>query len=578
MTSGVRDLIAGAGIELVERGRHTLKGVPGTWDGAGGRDARTPSRSSPFPPPRTSLERTHRQPAAAGRPVRRPGRRSGAPRRPRSTGRGSSPSRARPAWARRAWPSSSHGSWVARRWFVDLSRVTEGEAVAAAFLDTLGVSPRTGVADGDRIVETLECARCCSSSTTASTCSGATAADHRPHRPCRARRPSAGHEPAGARRRRRAGARRRAAGPADRRWRPPTEQGAADAVRMFTRPRRAGRRDHRRPRQHRGPVPSARRHPARPRAGRLPHPGVLAGADPRAARRRLVGVRGQARRAPRRATSRWRTRSTGRSACSATTNGRSSCPSARSRGAFDVAAASAVAGTDVMTTADRLAAAGRPVPGAERPRPGRPPLPAARDRALRSRRAGSTRTWRPPPVTATPRTSPPGSTSSASGCRGRTRTTRSVSSASSSTTCRPPSTTPPPPETSTPRPGSPTGRASPCRSKAPAGRTWPAGPARCLASRTTPLRLSLLASAAWSAVLVADVGRARELAAAGTELAGDRVPSRAPLLDLDPGDRQLVHRGSRHLPDRCGARAGGGRRGGRLVPARHLRDLPAGRG
>ena len=37
-----------------------------------------------------------------------------------------------------------------------------------------------------------------------------------------------------------------------------------------------------------------------------------------------------------------------------------------------------------------------------------------------------------------------------------------------------------------------------------------------------PLRLSLLASAAWSAVLVADVARARELAAAGIELAGDQ--------------------------------------------------------
>jgi predicted ATPase len=41
-------------------------------------------------------------------------------------------------------------------WFVDLSQVTDSGAVARAFLDTLGASPRSNVPDCDRIVETLE--------------------------------------------------------------------------------------------------------------------------------------------------------------------------------------------------------------------------------------------------------------------------------------------------------------------------------------------------------------------------------------------------------------------------------------
>jgi hypothetical protein len=31
VTSTVRDLVAGSGIEFSERGRHELKGVPGEW-------------------------------------------------------------------------------------------------------------------------------------------------------------------------------------------------------------------------------------------------------------------------------------------------------------------------------------------------------------------------------------------------------------------------------------------------------------------------------------------------------------------------------------------------------------------
>jgi hypothetical protein len=31
VTSTVRDLVAGSGLTFVERGQHTLKGVPGEW-------------------------------------------------------------------------------------------------------------------------------------------------------------------------------------------------------------------------------------------------------------------------------------------------------------------------------------------------------------------------------------------------------------------------------------------------------------------------------------------------------------------------------------------------------------------
>jgi hypothetical protein len=31
VTSTVRDLVAGSGIEFEDRGRHELKGVPGAW-------------------------------------------------------------------------------------------------------------------------------------------------------------------------------------------------------------------------------------------------------------------------------------------------------------------------------------------------------------------------------------------------------------------------------------------------------------------------------------------------------------------------------------------------------------------
>ena len=453
-------------------------------DGAGGRDARTQSAVSPCP--RLARPRADAPATCRSRPIRssagtttwrgskaRP--RPLAARHPRGPGRrGEDP----------AGRSSSHGEQGRERWFVDLSRVSEGEAVAAAFLDTLGVSPRTGVADGDRIVETLDVRSMLLVVDNCEHVLGATAQIVDRIAACRAGRPRAGHEPAGARRRRRAGPGRRAAGSA---------AGGGD-------PRGAGR-GGRGPHVH-ATVPSG---PGRPSTTSTPSWRCAAGstasrspwswpppASGRSRRRRSSSSSTPAGRCPRPGPAArperqvsladaidWSFRLLGE-------DERSILLSLSTfSGAFDVAAASAVAGTDVMTTADRLLqlvdqSLVQSVPG----RAGR------RFRLLetcaRSRRAGSTRTWRPPPVTATPRTSPPGSTSSASGCPGRTRTTRSVSSASSSTTCTPPSTTPPPRETSTPRPASPTGPACPCRSRAPAGRTWPDGPARCLASRSTP--------------------------------------------------------------------------------------------
>ena len=353
MTSGVRDLIAGAGIELVERGRHTLKGVPGTWTvlavatlepsrrcrrcprlrtASSGRTGNLPQPADPFVGRDDDLARLDgaRRPLAARHP-RGPGRRGedAAGRRVRTE-----------AAIGTAGSSTSAGS-------------PTGEAVAAAFLDTLGVSPRTGVADGDRIVETLDVRSMLLVVDNCEHVLGATAqivdriARAAPDvRVLATSRQALGVDgeqvlvvaPLGLPR-----------GGGD-------PRGAARGGRgpHVHRSGRAGRGDHRRPRQRRGPVPPARRHPARPRAGRLARPGVLAGADPRAARRRLVGVGGAARTArPERQVSLadaidWSFRLLG-------DDERSLLLSLSTfRGAFDVAAASAVAGTDVMTTADRL--------------------------------------------------------------------------------------------------------------------------------------------------------------------------------------------------------------------------------
>ena len=64
--------------------------------------------------------------------------------RPPSRDRVSSRSPVRAVSARRVSRSSSYGVRRQRRWFVDLSRVTDPDAVAAAFLDTLGVSRADG--------------------------------------------------------------------------------------------------------------------------------------------------------------------------------------------------------------------------------------------------------------------------------------------------------------------------------------------------------------------------------------------------------------------------------------------------
>jgi predicted ATPase len=152
VTTVVRDLIAGSGIELLPRGEYALKGVPGTCDvfavttpeparraataGAGGR----PEPASNVPQPADSfLGRTDdlaRLEAACAQSqlvtLAGPG--------------GVGKTRLAVEFARTAGRDS---------WFVDLSRITDAAGVAAAFLDAFGVSPRTGVPAGNRLREAL---------------------------------------------------------------------------------------------------------------------------------------------------------------------------------------------------------------------------------------------------------------------------------------------------------------------------------------------------------------------------------------------------------------------------------------
>jgi predicted ATPase/class 3 adenylate cyclase/DNA-binding winged helix-turn-helix (wHTH) protein len=154
VTTTVRELAQGSGIEFVERGPQTLKGVPGTW---------VVHAVSALEPAAT----------APARPVEVPVRR-------RSTnlpqltdpflGRAIDMARLVSAVEQSRFVTLAGPGGVGKTrlaiefaraadidaWFVDLSRVTEHAAVARAFLDTLGVSPRQDVNDCERIIETLE--------------------------------------------------------------------------------------------------------------------------------------------------------------------------------------------------------------------------------------------------------------------------------------------------------------------------------------------------------------------------------------------------------------------------------------
>ncbi|HEY7134301.1 MAG TPA: alpha/beta fold hydrolase [Acidimicrobiia bacterium] len=155
-TAAVRDLIAGAGIELVERGRHALKGVPGTcvvFALATAEPARSAPATTPTPGAAT--------PAATGN-LPQPsdpflGRTGDLARLDAAFGRSRLVTLAGPGGVGKTRLAIEHARGLDREcWFVDLSRVVDDDAVAAAFLDTLGVSPRAGVAPCDRIVENLE--------------------------------------------------------------------------------------------------------------------------------------------------------------------------------------------------------------------------------------------------------------------------------------------------------------------------------------------------------------------------------------------------------------------------------------
>ena len=303
------------------------------------------------------------------------------------------------------------------------------------------------------------------------------------------------------------------------RRRRPSEQRASDAVRMFCeRAERTGAvvddLDERR-----RAVSTARRHPARARTRGGAHACVLGRADPRAARRGLVGVGDpprpgsgasplagrrhrlvvpDARRRRARAPARARAPSAGRSTC---------------------AAASAVAGIDALTTADQLAqlvdkslvqSAGGPA--------------GRRFRLLETVRAFTAARIDDATAAATARgrhavvLRATGRRARRAACPGRTKTTRAPGSRSNSTTC-------------TPR----IDHAVACGDVDTAVRLA-AGPRLMLSTDgarwahlalqavelpgidTHPEYVSLLASAAWGAVLIADLPKARALANAGLAL------------------------------------------------------------
>jgi predicted ATPase/pimeloyl-ACP methyl ester carboxylesterase len=152
VTAIVRDLVSGSGIDLVERGTRVLKGVPGTWE--------TYAVALPTPHVEALVPALAHSPRATNLPH---------PSDP-FIGRGDDLARVANGVARSRLVTLAGPGGVGKTraaiefarssplesWFVDLSRVTDANAVAAAFLDTLSVSPRTGVTDCDRLTESLE--------------------------------------------------------------------------------------------------------------------------------------------------------------------------------------------------------------------------------------------------------------------------------------------------------------------------------------------------------------------------------------------------------------------------------------
>ena len=351
LTSGVRDLIAGAGIDLVERGRYSLKGVPGTW-AVFAVATLEPNRGVPVPAPRPGGSgRTGNLPQPADAFVGRDDdleRLTGAFERSRLV------TLAGPAGVGKTRLAIEYARPLDREsWFVDLSRVTDAGVVAGAFLDTLGVSPRVGVPDLDRIVETLDVRapllivdNCEHLLDATAEIIARLARDAPEVRVLATSRQALGLD----------GEQVLVVAPLGLPGEVATldEQRQAGAVRMFIdRAERAGATvddlD--------GIVALCRRLDGIPLALELAASaaaGVLAGADPRAARRRVVGRRRPTGSGPARHVSLadaidWSYRLMGEDEQALL------LALSTLRGAFDVAAASAVATTDAMATADRLA-------------------------------------------------------------------------------------------------------------------------------------------------------------------------------------------------------------------------------
>ena len=155
VTAIVRELVSGSGIELVERGTQVLRNIPGTWTAYAVAQAgpTVESRLSPHPRAEPSQFTTNMpQPADAFF-----GRDDDLQRLADAVARSRLVALAGPGGVGKTRLAIEFARRSGREcWFVDLSRVVEPAAVAGAFLDTFGVSPRNGVSDCDRLVEALE--------------------------------------------------------------------------------------------------------------------------------------------------------------------------------------------------------------------------------------------------------------------------------------------------------------------------------------------------------------------------------------------------------------------------------------
>jgi predicted ATPase/class 3 adenylate cyclase/DNA-binding winged helix-turn-helix (wHTH) protein/esterase/lipase len=152
VTDSVRELARDSGIDFVDRGPQTLKGVPGLCvvhavvarePGVDATPAVVPARRR-----RTNLPQTGDEFLGRDDDVARVAAAVAQSRLVTLAGPGGV------GKTRLAVEFASASELEA--WFVDLSGITDKESVARAFLDTFGVSPRRDSPDCDRLMETLE--------------------------------------------------------------------------------------------------------------------------------------------------------------------------------------------------------------------------------------------------------------------------------------------------------------------------------------------------------------------------------------------------------------------------------------